>query len=62
MPKTLYKISKTSFLNKTPEKFWVDEGTEYGETFQKLCTEKDFEIYSTTGETKTAFAERATQS
>ena len=40
MPKTLYKISKTSFLNKTPEKFWVDEGTEYGETFQKFARRK----------------------
>ena len=62
MPKTLYRLSKTSFLKKTPEKFWVDVGTEYRETFQKLCMEKDLEIYSTMSETKTAFAERAIQS
>ena len=24
----------------TPEKLWVDEGTEYGGTFKKFCKEK----------------------
>ena len=47
---------------KTPEKLWVDKGTEYGGIFKKFCTEKDIEVYSTMSETKAAFAERAIQS
>ena len=43
----------------TPEKFWVDKGTEYVKNFRK---EKDIEVYSTMSETKAAFAERAIQS
>ena len=46
----------------TPEKLWVDKGTEYGGTFKKFCKEKDIEVYSTMSETKAAFAERAIQS
>ena len=46
----------------TPEKLWVDKGTEYGGTFKKLCKEKDIEVYSTMSETEAAFAERAIQS
>ena len=42
----------------TPEKFWVDEGTEYGGTFQSFCKEKYNEVYSTMNETKVALAER----
>ena len=46
----------------TPEKLWVDKGTEYWGTFKKICKEKDIEVYSTMSETKAAFAERAIQS
>ena len=46
----------------TPEKLWVDKGTEYGGTFKKFCKEKSIEVYSTMSETKAAFAERAIQS
>ena len=46
----------------TPEKLYVDKGTEYGGTFKKFCKEKDIEVYSTMSETKAAFAERAIQS
>ena len=47
----------------TPEKLWVDKGTEYGGIFKnKFCQEKDIEVYSTMSETKAAFAERAIQS
>ena len=46
----------------TPEKIWVDKGTEYGGTFKKLCKENDIEIYSTMSETKAAFPKRAIQS
>ena len=42
----------------TPEKLWVDKGTEYGEIFTKFCKEKDIEVFSTMSETKAAFAER----
>ena len=62
MPKTLYKLPEKWFLKKnTPEKLWVDIGTEYEGTFEKFCEEKDTEIYSTMSETKAAFAERAIQ-
>ena len=48
--------------NNTPEKFWVDKGTEYGDILKKNCKEKDIEVYSTMSETKAALAERAIQS
>ena len=46
----------------TPEKLWVDKGTEYGGIFKKICKDKDIEVYLTMSETKAAFAERAIQS
>ena len=46
----------------TPEKLWVDKGTEYGGIFKKFCKEKSIEVYSIMSETKAAFAERAIQS
>ena len=46
----------------TPEKLWVDKGTEYRGTIKKFCKEKSIEVYSTMSETKAAFAERAIQS
>ena len=39
----------------TPEKLWVDRGTEYGETSQIFCKEKNNEVYSTRSETEAAF-------
>ena len=63
MPKTLCKLSKKKISQKnTPEKLWVDKGTEYGGIFKKFCKEKSIEVYSTMSETKAAFAERAIQS
>ena len=29
----------------TPEKLWVDKGTDYGGTFKKFCMEKDIKVY-----------------
>ena len=46
----------------TPEKFCIDKGTEYGETFKKSSKEKNIEIYSLMSEIKVAFAEWAIQS
>ena len=52
------RISRKS----TPEKPWVDKGTEYGGIFETFCKEKNVELYSTMSETNAAFAERAFQS
>ena len=41
----------------TPEKFWIDKGTEYGGTFKIFCKDKDIEVCSAMSETKAAFAE-----
>ena len=49
-------------LRNTPEKFWLDKETEYGETFKSFCGEKDIEVYSTWSETKASFANRAIHS
>ena len=46
----------------TPEKFWVDKGTEQEEFSKKFCKEEDIETYSTMSETKAAFAEKVIQS
>ena len=59
---TLQAFKKMFSRKNTPEKFWVDKGTEYGGTFRKFCKEKSIEVYSTMTETKIAFAERAIQS
>ena len=59
---TLQAFRKMISRKNTPEKLWVDKGTEYGGTFEKFCKEKDIEFYSTMSETKAAFAERAVQS
>ena len=59
---TLQAFRKMISRKNTPEKLWVDKGTEYGGTFKKFRKEKDIEVYSTMSETKTTFAERATQS
>ena len=45
----------------TPEKLWINKGTENGGNFKKFGKEKDIEVYSTMSETKAAFAERAIQ-
>ena len=58
---TLQAFKKMISHKNTPEKLWVDKGTEYGGTFKKFCKEKSIEVYSTMSETKAAFAERAIQ-
>ena len=63
MPKTLYKLSKKCFLEKnTPEKLWIDLGTEYGGISENFARKKNIEVNSTMTEAKAAFAERAIQS
>ena len=59
---TLQAFRKMISRKNTPEKLWVNKGTEYGGTFKKVFKEKDIEVYSTMSETKAAFAERAIQS
>ena len=59
---TLQAFKKMISRKNTPEKLWVDKGTEYGGNFKKFCKKKSIEIYSTMSETKAAFAERAIQS
>ena len=58
---TLQAFEKIISRKNTPEKLWVDKGTEYGGTIKKFCKEKSIEVYSTMSETKAAFAERAIQ-
>ena len=59
---TLQAFKKMISRKNTPEKLWVDKGTEYGGIFKKFCKEKSIEFYSTMSETKAAFEERAIQS
>ena len=59
---TLQAFKKMISRKNTPEKLWVDKGTEYGGIFKNFCKEKSIEVYSTMSETKAAFAERAIQS
>ena len=59
---TLQAFKKLISRKNTPEKLWVDKGTEYGGAFNKFCKEKRIEVYSTMSETKAAFAERTIQS
>ena len=59
---TLQAFKKMISRKNTPEKLWVDKGTENGGIFKKFCKEKSIEVYSTMSETKAAFAERAIQS
>ena len=59
---TLQAFKKMISRKNTPEKLWIDKGTEYGGTFKKFCEEKNIEVYSLMNETKAAFAERAIQS
>ena len=49
-------------IKSTPAKVWVDQGTEFGGEFRKICTDKNIKIYSTRSETKTTVAERAIKS
>ena len=45
-----------------PQKAWVDQGTEFGGEFRKICGKKKNKICSTRSETKAAVAERAVRS
>ena len=56
--KTLQAFKKMISRKNTPEKLWVDKGTEYGGTCKIFCKEKNIEVYSKMTETKAAFAER----
>ena len=59
---TLQAFKKMISRKNTPEKPWVDKGTEYGGTFKKFCKEKNIEVYSLMCKTEAAFAKRAIQS
>ena len=58
-PKFLRLNSKTE---PKPEKIWVDKGREFAGDFSQFCRENDIELFSTHGETKSAFAERNVRS
>ena len=58
---TLQAFGKLISRQNTPEKLWVDKGTEHGEFFKNLQM-KDNEVHSTMSETKAAFAEIAFKS
>ena len=45
-----------------PKKIWVDNGTEFAGAFKKFCAAEGIQVYSTTSETKAAFAERTIRS
>ena len=45
-----------------PKKVWVDKGREFAGEFKNLCQAEGIHIYSTTSETKAAFAERIKRS
>ena len=47
---------------KRPKKIWIDKGTEFAGEFKKLFKAEGIQIYSTTVETKAAFAERTIRS
>ena len=55
---TTAEAFKKMIKNKQPEKVWVDAGTEFKGSFQTLCKNKKIEIYKTSSEKKSAFAER----
>ena len=48
--------------NTKPDRVWVDQGTDFGGEFKKICKSKEIKIYSTRSETKAAVAERAIRS
>ena len=45
-----------------PEKIWVDKGTEFCWSAEKICGADGKQVYSTMSETKAAFAERTIRS
>ena len=45
-----------------PKKFWVDKGTDIAGALKKFCAAEGIQVYSTTGETRAAFAERKIRS
>ena len=59
------RMLRSSQKKHTPQKpnvLWVDQGTEFGGEFKKMCNEKRIHIYHTHSDTKAAFAERAIRS
>ena len=59
---TVKTLSKMTTKKNRPKKIWVDQGTEFAGEFKKFCSAEGTEIYSTTSETKAAFAERTIRS
>ena len=45
-----------------PKRIWVDKGTDFGGAFKKFCAAEGIQVFSTTSETKAAFAERTIRS
>ena len=45
-------------LKRKPNKIWVDEGSEFYKSFEKLVNDNDIEIYQTYNEEKSHVAER----
>ena len=54
---TVKTLSKIINKKNRPKKVWVDQGTEYAGEFRNFCSAEGIENYSTSSETKTAFAE-----
>ena len=52
----------TMIAKKRPKKVWVDKRTELAGEFAKRCKAEEIQIYTTTSETKAAFAERTIRS
>ena len=54
----------SSMITKTnrPKNIWVDKGTEFAGAFPKFCAADGIQTYSTTSDTKAAFAERTIRS
>ncbi len=54
---TVKTLSKVITKKNRPKKFWVDQGTEFAGEFNNFCSAEGIGIYSTSSETKAAFAE-----
>ena len=52
------KAFQNMIKHKQPQKFWVDDGTEFLGAFKTLCNKRGIHLYSTFSKKKSAFAER----
>ena len=59
---TVKTFSKMITEKDRPQKFWVDDWTEFAGEFKMFCSAEGIEIYYTMSETKAAFAERTIRS